>query len=45
MSKQKNERTLELYRLRLRAGEVCTVEACRELIADLIDFLMESENV
>ena len=44
MTQETNERMLELYRLRLRAGELYTVEACRELIADLIDFLMEQNK-
>ena len=35
----------ELCRLRLRAGELYTVEALRELVADLIDFMMETAGV
>ncbi len=39
----KEWRKAELYRLRLRAGELYTVEACRDVIAELLDFLMAEQ--
>ena len=37
-------RKQKLYGLRLRAGELYTVEALREVTADLIDLLMEEND-
>ena len=35
------QRKKELYKLRLRVGELYTVEELREVVADLVDWLME----
>lgn len=35
----KDWRELELRRLRLKSGELYTVEACRDVIVELLDFL------
>lgn len=40
----KEWREKELYRIRMQAGELYTVEACQTVIVQLLDFLTELEK-